>query len=355
MRKQKLYVIRISDEFRKVYSKSLHLEPGLLEVKELGKSYDEYVAPSLLYFTQDPQEIAKALEVKKVIPMGQYIRGLLGGEAGRGKPYAGLVLLEYGYSDSEFEFKLYGTTTKMSVPKTWLQRYGVDVYELVYIGMINPFRLNGLLPILLSKHGSNSLRRFLKASLDVNSSKMPPSDIEKITILIDELKQPESLDIMNKNSYYAVYRCDRAFTACFVKPSSRTVLDHVSAIECDDENKAHYYVGVLNYLAYKVIANNRTFLHHQFARPALAIAIAGLSWKDVDTEVRNRVVELSKQLSQKAPSRKFPNQRVALNHIANYKEFKELVKVLDENVEKNQLDEALELVSGTSRQTNKLV
>jgi len=29
--------------------------------------------------------------------------------------------------------------------------------------------------------------------------------------------------------------------------------------------------------------------------------------------------------------------------------------VLDENVEKNRLDEALKLVSGTGRQTNKLV
>ena len=168
--------------------------------------------------------------------------------------------------------------------------------------------------------------------------------------MINELRQPESLDVMNKDSYYVVYRCDRAFTACFVKPSSQTVLDsHISAIECDDEDKAYYYVGVLNYLAYKVVVNNRIFLHHQFARPALAIAIAGLNWKDVEVEARNQVIVLSKQLSQKAPLREFPNQKVALKHIANYGEFKELVKVLDENVEKERLNEALNLVSGTGR------
>ncbi len=354
MKSQKLYVIRISDKFRKIYDKSIHLEHDLFEVKEYYKSYDEYIEPSLLYFTQDPRKIAKALEVKRVIPMGQYIRGLLGGEAGRGRPYAGLVLVEYSYGDSEFEFRLYGTTTKLSVPKVWLPRYGVDVYELIYVGMINPFRLKRLLPVLLSNRGSRSLREFLRVSLGANTSKMPSSDVEKISTLINELKQPESLDIMNRDFYYVVYRCDRAFTACLIKPSSRTVLDsHVSAIECEDESKAYYYVGVLNYLAYKVVAKGRTFPRHQFARPALAIVIAGLSWRDIDANVGDRVIELVRKLEQKVPTREFPNQRIALNYIANYAEFKKLIEVLDENVEKERLEQALSLVSGTSNKKRK--
>lgn len=347
MKKRRLLVISISNNYKKIYSKSLHLEPDLIEIKVFDKTYDEYVTPSLLYFTQNMQEMAKLLGVRKVIPMGQYIRGLLGGETGRGEPYAGLVLEEYKYNSSEFEFKLYGTSSRLRIPKDWLQRYGVGVYDLIYVGMINPFSLNRLLPVLLSNHGAKYLCEFLKVSLEANAMKVPSDDARKISTLVGELKQPESLKTLSENSYYVIYRCDRAFTACFVKPSPRAILDsHVSAIECDDENKAHYYVAVLNYLAYKVIMEGRTFIHHQFARPTLAVIVAGLSWKDIDKDTRNRVIELSKQLSQKAPRKKFSNQKMALKCIANYAEFRDLVGLLDEAVDREHLKEALELVSG---------
>ncbi len=350
MKKQRLLIINIPDKYRKIYSKSLHLKADLIEAKVLDMTYDEYITPSLLYFTQDLQEIAKLLGVRKVIPKGQYIMGLLGGETGRGEPYAGLVLEEHKYDNNEFEFRLYGITTKLRVPIDWLRKYGVHIYELIYVGMINPFSLNRSLPILLSNRGARYLCEFFKVSLEANAMKIPSDDARKISILMNELKQPESLKTLNEDSYYVVYRCDRAFTACFIKPSPLAILDsHVSAIECDDENKAHYYVAILNYLAYKVIMEGRTFIHHQFARPTLAVIIAGLSWKDIDEKIRNRVAELGKQLSQKIPIRKFSNQKVALKYIANYTEFKDLVKLLDETVDRERLKEALNLVSGKRR------
>jgi hypothetical protein len=323
-------------------------------VEELNKSYDEYIEPSLLYFTQDPQGIAKALGVKRVIPMGQYIRGLLGGETGRGEPYAGLILEEYRYDNNEFEFRLYGTKTKLRVPKDWLQNHFVNVYKLVYVGMINPFRLLKLLPTLLSSRGAELLRDFLRQALNANAMKLTSDDMKKISTLITELQQPSSLETLNEDAYYVVYRRSRIFSATVLKPESNSVLyDDVAAVECLDEKQAYYYAAVLNYIAYKVKMKKRSFIHHQYARPALAIVVAGLSWKDIDAGVRNRVVELSKQLGQKVPLTEFPNQRVALNHIAKYVEFKELVKILDESVEEKRLNEALNLVSGTGSRQSK--
>ena len=348
MKKHRLLIANISGEYRKVYSKSLHLKPGLIEFREFNKTYDEYIAPSLLYFTEDFQEIAKKLNVKKVIPMGQYIRGLFGGETGRGEPYAGLVLEEHKYINSEFVFRLYGTSSKLCVPRKWLDKYHVDVYELIYVGMIYPFRLANTLPVLLSEQGPDNLRLFLKKTLETYARDIASKDAQKIRALISELKQPSSPEKLQTGLYYVVYRCDRAFTACFVKPtSSKMILDsHVSAIECSNEDKAHYYVAILNYLAYKVITEKRSFIHHQFARPALAIIVAGLGWNDIDENIRNQIAEKSRKISQKTPIKESPNQRVALNRVVKYPEFKEIVKLLDEHINREYLEEALNLVSG---------
>ena len=347
MSNPKLYVVRLSDKFRKIYRKSLHLEQDMLEIKEIDKSYDEYIKPSLLYFTTESHDIAKPLKVRRVIPKGQYIMGILGGEIGRGKPYAGLVLEDYRYISKEFEFKLYGTKANLRVPKDWLRNFSVDVYQLVYVGMINPFRLRKLLPILLSARGAESLRNFLRQTLEVNLKELSADDVEKINTLITELQQPDSLETLKNDTYYVVYRRSRVFSATVLRPESQTVLyEDVAAIECSSEDQAYYYAAVLNYLAYKVVmAENRSFAHHQYARPALAIVIAGLSWKDVDSSIKTQVIRISKQLSQKVPNMEFSDQNVALKYMVNYDEFKKLVEILDDTVEKERLEQALSLVS----------
>jgi hypothetical protein len=39
---------------------------------------------------------------------------------------------------------------------------GVDVYEVVYAGEIDPFRLRRLNPVVLSSKGEESMREFLR-------------------------------------------------------------------------------------------------------------------------------------------------------------------------------------------------
>ena len=104
---------------------------------------------------------------------------------------------------------------------------------------------------------------------------------------------------------------------------------------------AYYYAAILNYLAYTVLRSGRTFNRDQYARPLLAIYIAGLSWNNMDEETRGRIVELSKKLHEKAPGKEYSNQRIALQEVAGLPEFKELVKIVDSKVDRSKLEEAL--------------
>ncbi|MGK0550323.1 MAG: hypothetical protein ABWU84_12010, partial [Pyrobaculum sp.] len=218
------------------------------------------------------------------------------------------------------------------------------VYNLIYVGEVYPFNLRRLLPVLLSSRGAKTLKDFFTKAREANSGKKE-KDLEKIDILIKELKQPSQLEILNPSRYYVVYRCDRAFTACVIKPPDNAVLDsHLAALECPSGDMAYYYAGVLNYLAYKVIESERAFIHHQFARPALAIAVAGLSWKNVEDGVRRKVAQLARELSQKCRV-VANNQSVALKKVARCREFQELKKLLDGIVDPERLKKVLGLVS----------
>jgi len=66
----------------------------------------------------------------------------------------------------------------------------------------------------------------------------------------------------------------------------------------------------------------------------------------MDEETRGRIVELSKRLHEKAPSKEYSNQGAALQELAELPEFKELVKIVDSKVDRSKLEEALSLVSG---------
>lgn len=343
-----LLVVRLSSRYRENYTKSLTLKPDILEIQKLNIRYEDYVSTPLLYFTTSSGELARALSVEKVIPMGLYIRGLLGGElkeARKGRSYAGLVLSEHRYAGGGFEFKLYGTTSKLRVPRSWLENYRVGVYELIYMSEVNPFKLARTLPVLLSEGGLQPLREFLHHALEYNKHSIKLEDEEKIRRLLEEIAHPGRLELMKPESYYVVYRASRVFTSLVVKPASRNLVLHstVASIECREEDKAYYYAAVLNYLAYKAITEGRSFIRTQFARPLLAVALSGLSWSSVNKDTRMRIAELSRELSRRIEARGYSNQASALKHIYDkYSEFKEIVRILDEYVEKHNSREALE-------------
>ncbi|MEM4775988.1 MAG: hypothetical protein QXZ55_02190, partial [Pyrobaculum sp.] len=105
---------------------------------------------------------------------------------------------------------------------------------------------------------------------------------------------------------------------------------HIGYIVCSSDEQAYYYAAVLNYLAYKVMEYGRTFIRHQSVRPLIAIITAGLSWKNVSDEIKQKVVQLSKQLSSTLSyTSPIPNQAQALKNIAENSLFREIVDVFD--------------------------
>uniref|UniRef100_A0A7C4B903 Uncharacterized protein n=1 Tax=Thermofilum pendens TaxID=2269 RepID=A0A7C4B903_THEPE len=66
----------------------------------------------------------------------------------------------------------------------------------------------------------------------------------------------------------------------------------------------------------------------------------------MDDEAKWRIVDLSKRLHEKAPSREYANQKVALKEIARLPEFKEIVEILGSKVNRESLGEALNMVPG---------
>jgi hypothetical protein len=332
------------------YSKDLRLDEirGFLIINPYGKDYDKYIEPGLLYFTEDINELKRELGVNEITPMGLYIRGIYGGEKKKGQAkYAGLALEQYSIVRAVFTFKLFNTKDVLQVPLDLMKRYDVDIFRMVYEGEINPFRLNKYVDILLSRKDEQSLKQFLREALDLNSRNISEDTQKKVEGLINELKQPNNIRTLNPNKYYIVYRCDRAFTSCVIKPTGNNVVieSHVSYVECDNEDMAYYYSAVLNYLAFKVIELKRGFNRHQFARPLLAVLIAGLSWNDLDEGTRRDVAELSRALHSKVPREEYGNQRVALKDISKLNEFRKLKSILDSKVDKERLEEALKLVS----------
>jgi hypothetical protein len=345
-----LYIARLEIPEER-YSKSLNFEAvkDLLVVKSYGKSYEDYINPGLLYFTEDLNTLAKELAVEVICPKGHYIMGIYGGEIRKGEEkYAGLVLEEYKYNGTNFEFKLYDTRDILVTSVDLLRKFGVMIYRMVYVGEINPFKLKKYLNIILSYNDEESLKQFLKKTLDLNLRDISIDTFNKVSSLINELKQPNNITPLNVDKCYVVYRCDGVFTAFTLKPMENNIIieSYVSYVVCNSEATAYYYTAILNYLAYKVVEYNRSFNRHQFARPLFSIYLADLSWNDMDNETRDRIIELSKLIHNKASDKEYPNQRVALKNIASLQEFKELVKILDTKVDKEKLEEALNLVSG---------
>ncbi|RLI45848.1 hypothetical protein DRO64_01860 [Candidatus Bathyarchaeota archaeon] len=347
---QQLGIMKLSDAYRQRYSKNLHLVSDMILYHAYQKAYDAYVLPSISYFTQDFNILSRELEVDNIIPKGQYVMGLFGGE--HESTYAGIVLLEKESTKNSFKFRLHNTSRSLEVPTTWLQKYDINLYDLIYVGEVFPFKIRRILKILLSRKNQASLRHFLMEALNANLDKLTSDDVSKIKGLISEVRQPANPATLNEGKWYVIYRCDRAFTAATIRPTTDTILDsHLSAIKCSSEKVADYYTAVLNYLAYKVITQNRTFIHHQFARPVLAITIAGLSYKNIEQSFSDNISKLSKMLKNriKAQSLIFSNQRSALQHIAHFSEFRQIIQLIDTKISRDALEEALNLVSGSKR------
>jgi hypothetical protein len=347
-----LYVIKLKLGMR--YSKSLEFDrmKDFLEIRSYDKSYDDYIKPNLLYFTESLNGLATELDVIKVHPMGLYIRGVYGGEGKKGEEeYAGLVLKEHQLTNIVFNFQLYNIKDALTVPLELLEKYGVKIYKMIYLGEVNPFRVNRYLNIILSRYGETSLKEFLQEALKLNERKTSIDDHKKVKKLISELQQPDIITTLSMDKYYVVYRRDRIFTASTFRPTADDfiVKDEVGYIECTNELTAHYYTAALNYLAFKVLESRRPFIRHQYARPLFAIYIAGLSWRDIDNETRRRLAELSKSLHERAPRKEYANQRVALKDITQFPEFRELIRILDSKTDGKRIEKALDMVSSSAR------
>jgi hypothetical protein len=348
--KSELYIVKLKALSGKEYSKKMSFDEikEYLEISTYGKTYEDYIKPGLLYFTEDLKALAEKLGVDRIVPMGLFIRGIYGGENKKGEEkYAGLVVVEHSVEGAMFKFKLYNTKDELIVPVDYLKKYGVKVFKMIYIGEINPFRINKYIDIILSEQGGGSLRKFLEEALKLNERYVSAETRNKTKKLIYELRQPNNIAVLDVNSYYVIYRAGRAFTACALNPKDNDAIaeSNASYIETRKENVAYYYAGVLNYLAFKVIALKRSFNRSQYARPLQAIYIAGLSWNNMDEETKTKVVELSKRLHEKSLSKEYSNQKKAIEDLEGILEFKELVKILDSKVNPISLENSLEMVS----------
>ncbi|MEM4922586.1 MAG: hypothetical protein QW780_04790 [Sulfolobales archaeon] len=344
----KLLLLRIIDTenatSRVSKNRELREIESLLKIEEYKLSYDDYIAPMALWAVEDTGKIARELGVLRVVPKGSYIMGLFGGEKKKGKPeYAGLIVKQYSAKNGVVSIKLYNLTKSYNVPTDLMSRYGVDIYKIYYRGLVNPFSCRTY-NVLLSKRGDEDLKKFLKTLVELNQNTMLQRDLNYLNALIKELKT--SIDMFNEKRYYVIYRCQRMFSACVPTDLENAVSEsHVAYLECEEQEQAYYYAGVLNYLAYKVIESGGSFIRDQFARPLLAIIVAGLSWKTVPEDVRERISDLSSQLSRGLTWSGRSDQRRAFKQLAQRSEFVEIVRILDSCVDKERLRNALNLVS----------
>lgn len=317
-------------------------------VKDLGFDYEGYVSPSLAYFSENLDRLARELGVRRIVAEGLYIAGIYGGERRRGaERYAGLVVEDSGYEGGDFLFRLHGISGWLRAPLEWLREHGVRLYTLIYMGEIYPFSVRPL-KILLSDKGPGHLRRFLEKALAASQG-IGGSDAKKIRGLVKELRQPQKISTLRKGLHYTVYRCNRTFTAAAVDPGELAedpIIDHhTSALECDTREKALYYAAALNYLAYKAVEKGMGFARSQFARPAMALSVAGLSWNMAGDVEKRIVVELAEKIARTAAwERSLNTQGEALKSLYRRSgEFRRIIEILDGLAEN--LDEALALVA----------
>lgn len=342
------------------YSKAMHLSDVECTIEE-EENYQDYIEKVMVYAKITSKAVKEKLDVEEVAPMGDYVRGLFGGEKKKGsKKYAGLVfdvLGEYDKTAGQYTIKLSGIKTSVRIPKYFLDPYWK---KLIYRGEVFPFDFNYPYNILLSSEGEDKLREFLRNHIVGNVSE---EDKIKVKLLMEEFKQPRKLMLLGKNMHYVVYRCTRNFASFVLSPKDIqeiseegvygiVIESHCSFMSLDNRLKAYYYSAILNYLAYKVIQREGAFERDQFLRPLIAIIHANLGWKGKEWQLK--VAELGKKLHQEAPKcfegfiRKGMMIERCFRRLETCNKAKELFsslrKTVDENVDKKRLYESLELV-----------
>jgi len=343
------------------YSKALRLFDVQCLIEE-GEEYEDYMEKVMAYTKIPSATVKEKLGVEEVVPKGDYLMGLFGGEKKTGaKKYAGLVFTvvgEYDRTAGQYSIKLSGTRTPVRI-----SRYFLDDYwkKLIYRGEVFPFYLNNVYNVLLSSEGEERLKEFLEKYIIDN---VLEEDKTKVKSLIEEFKQPERPKLLEKDMHYVVYRCTRNFASVVLSPKKiqefsengtygTVVESHCSFITTDNEPKAYYYSAILNYLAYKVIERKGAFERDQFLRPLIAILHADLEWKG--EKWQSEVAEIGKKLHQEAPKcfdgfiRKGMWVEDCFERLKTCHETKELfenlAKTVNENVNKKKLYESLKFVS----------
>jgi tRNA G10 N-methylase Trm11 len=354
----KIYFMDI--KFKDKYSKALHLSDIEFNIKEREENYENYINKVIRYTKITPEILKKILGVEEIFPMGEYIRGLLGGEKKRGaKKYAGLIFEIKAYDNitRQYIIKLSSLDKEVKISKHFLDPYWK---KLIYRGKVFPFYFDGTYNILLSSDGENDLKEFLRRYIAENLS---GEERKKVEILIEELKQPNKPYFLKENTHYVIYRCSGTFSSFVLTPQDIQKISengtfkiliesHCSFLSLTDKIKAYYYSAILNYLAYKVIEKGGTFERDQFLRPLISIYQVSLEWKN--EEWQKEIAKLGEKLHQKTPTcfknyvKKGMKVERIFHELDECKEtkdlFKELRKKIDDIINERKLREALSYV-----------
>ncbi|MEM2179162.1 MAG: N-6 DNA methylase [Candidatus Methanomethylicaceae archaeon] len=351
----KCYIMDLKPKVQ--YSKTLHLQDIEISLKEV-EDYTSYINNIQKYTITTIDVLTSKLDVSEVVPMGDYIRGLIGGVKKKGaKEYAGLIF-DLLYSDattSMHTIKLSNINSNIKIPEKLLTPYWK---KLIYPDSIYPFYISYIYDVILSSESEEDLKSFLENRIAPNV--LDKNDKEKIETLISEVKQPKELKFLNSKKYYVVYRCNRTFASVVLKPEEMrsitndgkyniVIESHCSYLATENKIKAYYYSAILNYLVYKVIEKCGAFERSQFARPLIAVLNANLEWKNESWQIK--VAELSEKLHEIAPKhlsniiRKGMQVKECFKILQEIEEFKEIIRIIDNKVDKNKLLEAIKQVS----------
>ncbi|OYT39659.1 MAG: hypothetical protein B6U89_03765 [Desulfurococcales archaeon ex4484_58] len=354
--KYKLFKAKVALK-EKTYSKSMKIATGdiHLELIDYDRSYDEYVKPALAYYAKEKSVLILKLSVNDIVDMGEYLRGILGGEKKKGsKRYAGLVILDEKIDATGYYIvKLTNVKVSLKIPS---EEYEKHKFILIYADSVHPFGISHTFKILLSEKGIRDLREFLKRIMSINNDRLSQSDIHAMETLLTEVKQPK-LSPLSEENYYVIYRSKSTFSATVFKPDHNRyiVYSNLGYIDCKTHSeKAYFYAAIFNYLAYKTITLKRPFIRDQYLRPVIAIVEAGLTWPILNQnnpELVEELVNLSRKLHDIASKvyrgKIYEQERIAFKELSKAAEFKELIKLIDEYMKdkEDQLHSALEWVS----------
>ncbi len=350
--KTSLFKAKVSIKGKR-YSRSLRISTYDINIvlEDYGKNYNEYVEPAIIYYSEDNSALSYKLSVINVIGMGEYLRGILGGERKKGtKRYAGLVVLDENIeSDGRIVcIKLWNIDSIIKIPSS---KYYSHLYNLLYADSVHPFYISYTYKILLSDRGARDLRNFIEEIISSNEDSLSKTDREKLKTLIKEIQQPNKLSTLVKGRYYVVFRSKSTFSAStFIPDHDRYLIySNLGLIDCGfEKDKAYYYTAVLNYLAYKVILLKRSFVRDQYLRPLIAIVESGLTWNNIlsrDSELVHEIISLSMELhdytSREYRSKDYKLEKQIFRDLMVQPTFTKLVKRLDNYVKENSMEARL--------------